>query len=174
MEPVEIRGEGVDSARVVAALRARAARRPQVDLPPGDLDLPPPLPAERAARLCAWLDRARRVAQRLAVDPRVGWHTPVLGPVWNLFRRVLYRDLRLYADAVVSKQMVYNEALVEAVTLLVERVAALEERVSADRAVLTSELARLATHVERLAAQLDAVQQAAGRGAARGDRETPP
>lgn len=126
MDKIEIRADGIDDRALIAELAARAAARPPLDAPPAELDLPAPLPAERSGQLAAWLDRARRVATRLSVDPRVGWHTPVLGPLWNVVRRVLYRDLRLYADAVASKQMVYNDALLRAVELLAGRVAALE------------------------------------------------
>lgn len=173
MEPVEIRGDGIASARVVAELRARATGRPRADLPPGELDLPPPLPTDRAARLDAWLDRARRVAQRLSVDPQVGWHTPVLGPLWNVVRRLLYRDLRLYADAVASKQMVYNDALIQAVELLVERVATLENRIAAEHGTLAERMERLVALVEGLESRLAALERKAGEPAEGGPGTAP-
>jgi hypothetical protein len=168
VEPVEIRGDGIDSARLIAALRARAARRPPVELPAADLDLPSPLPADHAVRLGAWLDRARRVAKRLSVDPHVGWRTPLLGPLWHVVRRVLYRDLRIYADAVASKQMVYNEAIVQALDLLVERLAALEEHLAAGPGALAGEVERLARTVAQLEARLATLERAA-RGPAAGE-----
>ncbi|MBI2323304.1 MAG: hypothetical protein HYU88_14700 [Chloroflexi bacterium] len=148
---IDIRADGVDSPALVAELAARAAARPPLDLPPGELDLPAPLPAERSAQLAGWLDRAGRVASRLSVDPRVGWHTPVLGPLWSVVRRALYRDLRIYADAVASKQMVYNEALLRAVELLVERVTALEDAGEQADAERRAQIAALAARVTALA-----------------------
>lgn len=177
MQPFEIRADGVDSSALAADLAARAAARPPLSLPDASLDLPPPMPADRRAQLGAWLDRARRLATRLSVDPNVGWRTPVLGPLWNVLRRVVYRDLRLYADAVASKQMAYNEAVVSVLEILTERLAALEatprrqpdeqgdepeptiERLRAAEALLARGDAEVRAALERLGDRLAALEE---------------
>lgn len=68
------------------------------------------------------LHQARTVAGGLSVDYKLGWRTPVIGPVWMRVRQRIHQEIRIYIDAMTTHQNGLNTYLLRALNQVVESI----------------------------------------------------
>jgi hypothetical protein len=105
------------------------------------------------------LHQARTVAGHLSVDYRLGWRTPIVGPVWMRVRQRIHQEIRIYIDALTTHQNNLNTYLIRSLGQVVETVDNLGLKVlKRQQAEQAEVIALLQAEVTALRGQLDALE----------------
>jgi hypothetical protein len=116
--------------------------------------------------------QARTIGGGISVDYTLGWRTPIIGPVWMMVRRRIHQEIRIYIDALTTRQSNLNTHLVRAISVLVETLDALglpalkrrQQEHAETLAALQEEVRALRSHVLDLQARLDALSSSSTLG----------
>ncbi|MBI3965328.1 MAG: hypothetical protein HY329_06805 [Chloroflexi bacterium] len=143
-----------------ARLEMELAQRQPISAPEGGLTGYPydrdGLTAEQVSALRDALAEARSLAQQITIDPKVGWTTPIVGPLLGAARGLIYRDLKLYAAALAGKQMSFNVAVLRALDALGGQRG---EQIG-EKSAVADRWATLEARLSAIEARLDAIERA--------------
>lgn len=109
------------------------------------------------------LHQARTIGGALNVDYKLGWRTPIIGPVWMRVRHRIHQEIRIYIDAMTTYQNNLNTHLIRSVALIVETLDGVGLRALKRQQTEQADLVEaLRTEVRTLHAHLEAVEARLG------------
>jgi hypothetical protein len=114
------------------------------------------------------IHQARTIGGGIAIDPTLGWRTPIIGQVWLIVRQRIHQEIRIYIDALTAQQSNVNVHLIRIATNVVETLDGLGlpalKRQQIDQASaladLQAEVRSLRREVEALSLRLGPVEGA--------------
>lgn len=123
------------------------------------------------------LHQARTIGGGISVDYALGWRTPIIGHAWMMVRRRIHQEIRIYIDALTTKQSSLNTYLIRAVTAMVETLEALglptvkrrQEEQGEILAALQEEIRTLRSQVAELQTRFEALSASPTNGKASRD-----
>lgn len=109
------------------------------------------------------LHQARTIAGSLSVDPKLGWRTPIVGPVWMRVRERIHQEIRIYIDAMATHQNNLNTYVIRSLGQVVDGVDSLGlKALKRQQTEQTEVIAALRAEVQTLRAQLETLEARLG------------